>query len=335
MGAKYRLRYRQLYKDNTGFDVFANQYPAAPRVIDSARLFARGLMGPNSTLGDVYVIKSSDPRAFANSLAPSDLCSAYKDNGGGDYLTTWENVYLPPITERVNGMIQGNLTFTDDDVSIFPYLCGFETQITGRPSPWCNIFTQAELEQYEYAQDLRYYYGSGPGSGKNSTLMLPVLNAVIRRLQDGPGRTYVNSENETWTPPALIAMFTNDGQINQLASSIGVFDAVKPLSPTSITESIYVASHYVSMRGTISFERLNCGAGMYVRLLLNDVVYPVASCQDGPGRSCSLQDYASLIANKSRNPLAEICSSSGSGNRTDKATFLTDNALPWEYIVKP
>lgn len=58
-------------------------------------------------------------------------------------------------------MLTGNLTFATTDVQIFPYLCGFETQITGKQSPWCSTFTAAELNEYEYAQDLRYYYGSG------------------------------------------------------------------------------------------------------------------------------------------------------------------------------
>lgn len=118
-------------------------------------------MGPNSTYGDVYVIKSTDPKSIANSLAPSDSCPTYSDNGGGANLTAWNNLYLPAVTKRVNSHIHGNLNFTDSDVSIFPYLCGFETQITGRESPWCNIFNEDELRKYEYAQDLRYYYGSG------------------------------------------------------------------------------------------------------------------------------------------------------------------------------
>jgi acid phosphatase len=58
-------------------------------------------------------------------------------------------------------LIRGNLTLTDSQVSIFPYLCGFESHITGSVSPFCGIFTKKEIQQYEYRQDLRYYYGTG------------------------------------------------------------------------------------------------------------------------------------------------------------------------------
>lgn len=122
--------------------------------------------------------------------------------------------------------------------------------------------------------------------------MLPVLNAIVQRLTDGPNHTYVNSDNITWTPPPLVAMFTNDGQINQLVSEIGVFDEQEPLPPTYIPEDqvscftgefisvvvdyhqLYVAANYVSMRGTISFERLTCGGHeTFIRIQLNDAVY--------------------------------------------------------------
>jgi acid phosphatase len=60
------------------------------RVVDSARLFARGYTGPNSTdESHVVVLNQTDPRSIANSLAPSDLCPLYNDNGGGVNATTW------------------------------------------------------------------------------------------------------------------------------------------------------------------------------------------------------------------------------------------------------
>lgn len=104
--------------------------------------------------------------------------------------------------------------------------------------------------------------------------MLPVLNGIIQRFQDGPNKTYTSSDGTSFRPPPLSAMFTNDGQINQLVSEIGVFDDQTPLPSTYIPpQNKYVASHYVTMRGTIGFERLTCSSQHYVRITLNDVVY--------------------------------------------------------------
>lgn len=125
------------------------------------RLFARGYLGPNASYGDVYVVDADASGAAGNSLATSDQCPNFKDASGGDQITEWQDIYLPPITKRLNGKLSGNLTLTDDQVSLFPYLCGFETQITGQVSPWCDVLTKKEILEYEYAQDLRYYYGTG------------------------------------------------------------------------------------------------------------------------------------------------------------------------------
>lgn len=157
MGTTWRLRYPDLYEYNTPFAMWANWYKSSPRVRDSARLFAQGFVGPNATeLSTIYALNSSDPSSWMNSLATSDLCKAYKDEGGSPYKDEWDQIYLPPIRSRLNAMIHGGFNFTQWDVSIIPYLCGFETQITGRRSPFCDLYTEEEILQYEYAQDLRY-----------------------------------------------------------------------------------------------------------------------------------------------------------------------------------
>lgn len=345
MGVTYRLRYPDLYSDNDPFYVWANQYQTnQPRVIDSARLFVRGFAGPNATaIGSVYVLNNTDPRSLAKSLAPSDLCPAFMDSSGGSNATEWSNIYLPPIAKRINTLTtpKDAVNFTASDVSNFPVLCGYETQITGRTSPWCNTLTESELKQFEYAQDIRYYYGTGPGALKNDTFMLPILAAIVQRFTDGPKKTYTSSDGTTFTPPPIIGTFTNDGQINQLASTIGVFDDQAPLPANHIPpRQKYIASRYVTMRGTVGFERLTCKEKQYVRTLLNDAVYPVVGCDSGPGRSCPLNQYAQIVAEKQKNAgdFVDVCFGSAAHagvNTSGKTTFLTDLALPWERKVTP
>lgn len=341
MGVTFRWRYPTFYMDNQPFILWSNEYAAAPRVIDSARLFARGYIGPNATTaGSVYVLNSTDPRSIANSLGASDSCPTYSDNSGGSNATAWANVYLPPITARLNALTSppGALNLTATDIVNFPVLCGFESQITGTTSPWCATFNETELRAYEYAQDIRYYYGSGPGAAKNGTLMLPFVTALVQRFLDGPNKTYTSSDGTTFKPPPLIATFTNDGQINQMVSEIGVFDDQAPLPPTHIpTGQKYIASNYVTMRGTIGFERLTCSGQQYIRVLLNDAVYPVVGCTSGPGQSCPLQQYAQIIAQKQQaaGDFVTICKINNTTPGTAKSTFLTDLALPFEYVVKP
>ncbi|KAF2465693.1 acid phosphatase PHO12 precursor [Lindgomyces ingoldianus] len=346
MGATYRLRYPNLYVYNTNFTLWSNYYSSSPRVRDSARLFARGFLGPNATdLGSIFAINASDPRSFMNSLAPSDLCPAYSDNSGGIQKDTWDNIYLPPIQTRLNKLIRGDFQFTQKDVNIIPYICGFETQITGFTSPWCSIFTEEEILQYEYAQDLRYWYGTGLGTDIEKYMMVPVLDGLVQRFVDGPDAMYKNSDGSAFMPPQLIAAFSNDGQINQLAAAIGVFEDESDLPAKRIPKNrLFKASNFVTMRGTICFERLLCsgqrnGNATYMRIRLNDVVYPVANCQSGPGKSCPLGQYQTLVKNKLERAgnFSHACHVTNPAvpARSNSATFFTDVKLSFETLVRP
>ncbi|KAK0907965.1 hypothetical protein LTR02_005155 [Friedmanniomyces endolithicus] len=174
--------------------------------------------------------------------------------------------------------------------------------------------------------------------------MLPFLTALVQRFIDGPNASYTNTNSTAppFHPNPLIATFTNDGQISQLSAAIGVFDAQPQLPATYIPANrTYKSSNFVPMRGTIGFERLNCGyRGVFMRIKLDDQVYPVPACQQGPGRSCPLEEYAAIVAGKSA-AAGDYELECGIANASvvpvgkDYTTFLTDLDLPWEYVVKP
>ncbi|KAF8684927.1 histidine acid phosphatase family [Rhizoctonia solani] len=295
LGTQTRLRYPHLYADNTAFVVWANN---AQRTTDSARLFARGFGGPNATtLGTVYVVNPKGAQAGGNSLATSDLCPKYVDTSGANQTAIWDSIYLPPILKRLQKYIKG-VNITTSDISIMPYLCGFETQITGKLSPFCDIFTESEFKQYEYRQDLRYYYGTGPGTDLPSTLMLPYLNATATLFLNGPGYTYSTG----FTPPPIIVSYTHDNQLNEIATAIGVFDTTGPLPPNKIQNNrLFISSRINPMAGRIAFERMACTSkkpGIYVRIRVNDAVYPMSECQSGPGKTCPLAQFGQVIKAK-------------------------------------
>ncbi|KAH4180082.1 hypothetical protein HBI46_188270 [Parastagonospora nodorum] len=353
MGKTWRQRYSGLYQENSPFTMWANYYKSSPRVRDSARYFAQGFVGDNaSNLTTIYALNASDPRAWMNSLAPSDLCKAYNDEGGSPFKDVWDAIYVPPIQARINAKVQG-FNFTAGDVQQIPYLCGFETQIIESRSPFCDLLTQEEIDDYEYAQDLRYWYGTGLGSDIEKYQMLPVLDMVAQRFIDGPNAVYQNG-NTTFVPPKVMASFSNDGQINQLISMLGVFDD-QPQLPGDmlLANRTFRSSRLTPMRGTVAFERLSCpvdpletscgytGAptkDVYMRILLNDVVYPVVGCTSGPGSSCPLMEYQGLIRNKfvEAGSFATLCNDTTPAySSTRSANFYMDNTLPFASVVRP
>lgn len=339
-GVELRTRYPGWYEYGSPFHVFANDYE---RTIDSARLFARGFGGPNATsLGTVHPILASDPSAIGNSIATSDSCPTYDDRSGEGYVEVWDDIYLPPIAERLNHFIEGDPTLTAEDVSNFPYLCGFETQILREVSPFCSVFTEEEIMQYEYRQDLRYFYGTGPGSYHNTSVMLPVIQGVVDILKSGPETPIEGAANGEEILGKLTVAFTHDNQINQMVSSLGIFDNQAPLPADSMDEDrIYVSSRNNPMRGTVAFERLACDGTKYLRLRLNDAVYPVPSCSCGPGRSCPLEKYNDkVLAAKwdeagAFEDYCELPDGSATTSKTGGVTFFTDLTMEAIGSVKP
>lgn len=305
-------------------------------MLQTAENFLRGFIGTNATsLGKIVSVTSKDlTSAIGNSLAPSDMCPLFKDESGGASIATWNSIWQPKVQKRLQSLIKGNLTLTLSDVNLFPYLCGFESQITGRLSPFCDVFTDEELKMYQYSNDLRYYYGIGPGTDLPQKMMTPFLDSLIKLLAQGPGVEGTNADGSTFTVPRLLISFLNDGQLTELVTASGVFDKQKTLSPTKKDDGrLFIGSHFVTMRGTIAFERLTCKTKhssneTYVRIKLNDQVYPVPSCKDGPGSSCSLSKYVAYVDKKyaKQGNWTENCNVTlaGAPSSVKGASFYTD-----------
>jgi len=187
--------------------------------------------------------------------------------------------------------------------------------------------------------------------------MLPFLNSVVGLLFNGPGQTGKAANGSAFAVPDLITAFLNDGQLTELVAATGVMSDQSPLSGSRIPHDWkYIASRFVSMRGTVALERLGCQvkSGVwwnpnlknetYVRILLNDAVYPVPTCKDGPGKSCLLSEYKDITGKKlaaagslkSRcNVTAAVQMANGNGTSGKGASFFTDLGGSWLGSVSP
>lgn len=302
------------------------------------------------------------------------MCPSFTDNSDAQqaaFVATW----LPAFKKRLARYIQGSLELDDSMYGGFPYLCGFESQIRGHLSPFCDTFTEAELAAYEYTQDLRYYYGVGPAANVASKMMVPFLHALVDRFVKGPGETGKGFHGEPFDVPKLLLSFLNDGQLVELAVASGAFDGVGDLPTDHIAQDrLWRSSNISPMRGTIAFERLNCIVSgtnststattttlrrtcrprrtstpaisrqgsrneTFIRIRLNEAVYPLPSCQDGPGKSCSVRKYSSYLSDKlvKNGKFADICNATQAGTPTKVlgASFFTNLAQDHLKPLKP
>ena len=62
-----------------------------------------------------------------------------------------------PIAARINSVSPGE-NLNPREVHVIMHLCPFETVPKGRLSPFCSMFSEEDVEIYEYAEDLEKSY---------------------------------------------------------------------------------------------------------------------------------------------------------------------------------
>lgn len=72
----------------------------------------------------------------------------------------WTAIYATPIARRLSDSAPGAQLDASDIPSLMS-LCAFETLAERSWSPFCDLFTSSEFDQYEYYSDLDKFYGTG------------------------------------------------------------------------------------------------------------------------------------------------------------------------------
>lgn len=316
-GNKYYNRYKTLTKDFYPFVRASSQ----ERVVMSAENFTQGYM--QAALADTgrtidpdthkIVIISEAPGS--NNTLDHGLCKDFEELPAYDIgkaaQETWQDIFMPPITARLNANLPG-ANLTSDETIFFMDLCPFNTVASpfGEISPFCNLFTPDEWRQYDYYQSLGKYYGYGSGNPLGPTQGVGYVNELVARLTSSPvdDHTSVNhtldDANATFPIGAghpLFADFSHDNDMTAILSALGLYNATKPLLNTTIEMTPqtngYSASWTVPFAARAYFEKMAC-AGVdeeFVRVLVNDRVLPLETCGgDALGR-CTLGRFVESL----------------------------------------
>lgn len=354
-GVKLKSRYEHLLDDALARKQTTFWASGSKRVIETAKYFGAGFFGVDwHDFADLQVIPETRKRR-TSTLTPGKTCRKYGDNvdgNGHDFgarmLYEWRSHYLPPLVARLQRENPG-ISFTEANVYSMQELCGFETIALGG-SPWCDVFTEEELESFgkglkayldcahepeltfmlvEYARDLLHYYKAGPGNPYSGAMGMLWLNATANLLKEGPEKA-----------GSLFLSFVHDGDITPMLSALELFPQSIDLPATHILRNrTWKTSDVIPMGGRIIFERLACAAPQYcwdnaefgypnhkyctppaedfhVRINVNDGIVALPGCEDGPGRSCSLETFMGRVSRRSTEigSFAEICGISGDGH---------------------
>ncbi|KXL51435.1 hypothetical protein M433DRAFT_83301 [Acidomyces richmondensis BFW] len=306
------LRQQALTRNQTSFWASDSR-----RVIETAQCFAAGFFGVDwDSISNLLVVPESYARG-GDTLTPGKVCKRYisnEDGYGREYgvkmLSEWRAAYLPHIAARLKEE-NPDISFNEAHVYSMQEMCGFEMIAKGN-SRWCDVFTQDEWEQFEYARDLLHYYSTGPGNPYSTTMGWLWLNASAHLLAAGPDEV-----------GPLFFCFVHDEELVQIASALDLFQQVTPL-PTShiFRDRTWRTSDIVPMGGRMIFERLVCTtqtcwdhsqygypnhryceeptSRVYVRVNVNDGIVRIPRCANGPGESCAIGEFLERVMRRAK-----------------------------------
>ncbi|KAJ4333403.1 hypothetical protein N0V95_009429 [Ascochyta clinopodiicola] len=300
-GVRLRTRYHHLFEQTLIRNATTYWASGSKRVIETARHFALGFFGLD-TPTNLRIISEKKHRG-ADTLTPGRTCHSNQiDNEEGKakgyrLMGEYRNSYLPPIAERLGA--QTGLSFTSQDIFSMQEMCGFETTVRGK-SAWCDVFTQDEFLAFEYARDILHYYRAGPGQKYAAAMGWLWLNATTNLLLEGPN-----------AGPVFFS-FVHDGDIAPMITALDVINDDEHLPTTHIAHYRKWRKSQVSpMGGRIIFELLSCKADnsgaeeksssrveKFVRININDGITALPDCQNGPGKSCPLEEFAARTKRK-------------------------------------
>ncbi|KAG9185176.1 acid phosphatase [Alternaria panax] len=300
-GVRLRTRYQHLL--DQAFTSLHNSptifwASGSNRVIATATHFAAGFFGIDydTTNKAILQVIPEHHSLGADTLTPGRTCLANKNDEregqrkGFRLASEYRATYMPAIRERL--LNQTDMYFEDHEIYAMQEMCGFETTVRGH-SDWCDVFTQDEFLSFEYARDILHYYRAGPGQKYAASMGWLWLNATMNLLLEGPDAG------------PLFFSFVHDGDIAPMLTSLDVINDDEHLPITHIVHDRKWRKSQISpMAGRIIFELLSCKTNApsspdnFIRLNINEGITAIPGCDNGPGKSCPLAEFATRTKRK-------------------------------------
>ncbi|KAH6675629.1 acid phosphatase [Halenospora varia] len=255
-----------------------------------------------------------------NSLAGYDNCpnaNTFRNMGGLNASSQWVDIYLYDATERLNFMLTG-IALNTKDVYAMQTMCPYETAAYGY-SPFCDLFTSTEWQNFEYSIDLQFSGGSAYESPVGRATGLGWLQEFAARLENhtltySGSQINVTLDSHTRTFPlnqTLYFDFSHDTNIMSVITALGFtqFGQVLPADHHPGKHNLTV-SHVTPFGARLDIEVIRMPhpllpnrsydesgeATSYLRFKLNERTLPHPDCGgDREDGLCHLDTFLKLV----------------------------------------
>ncbi|EDW05229.1 GH24977 [Drosophila grimshawi] len=177
------------------------------RTTESFKGFTEGLFGDNT------VATAADIPEQDLLLRPYDYCNDFKDKNYKGEGSEYQKYRTSAIWNRTVDDITKRLGFTflaEEDIELMYDMCRYEQAWqVDRTSVWCGAFLPEQVTVLEYAEDLKYYYGSGYGFEENTKFNCRAVQDMLTRLSSP-------------VSPHVIAYFAHSTGLQTLLTALGI-----------------------------------------------------------------------------------------------------------------
>ncbi|KAL7733736.1 hypothetical protein ACLKA6_011467 [Drosophila palustris] len=177
------------------------------RTMESFKGFSEGLFG-ESNLAAAADIPDEDLL-----LRPYDYCPEFKDKNYKGEGSEYQKYRSSALWNQTRSDIARRLGFTvlaEDDIKLMFDMCRYEQAWqVDRTSVWCAAFLPEHVTVLEYAEDLKYYYGSGYGFEENTRFNCRAVQDMLTRLSSP-------------VSPHVVAYFAHSTGLQTLLTALGI-----------------------------------------------------------------------------------------------------------------
>lgn len=321
-GANFRRKYGHLYEENNTLPFFT---ASQERIVITASNVAKGFLGPNWANYSKFIVLNETEEMGLNSLTPSEGCPNFDGDYNGDYYGKYAAIAFDRSLKKLLADVPG-FNITTSDYADLMTLCMHDLNVKGY-TPLCEYFSADDWVAYDYFRAIDYYYYSGNGNPTIPALGGLVTDAAIKLL---------TSPSSPKNGTSLYFNFMHEANILILLTALGVANPSHNLTwEYPDFTSRWNPSELVPMGARFAIEKLSCKNATdpavkedFIRMTINDAVFPHDKCTTGPGFSCPMEDFIEIT--QSRYPSAiDVCGINSTYTQSKNLTFY------WDWMDKP
>lgn len=291
---------------------------------------------------DVRVI---DQEASFHAQIPHKSCDAFTKEPGNEELAQYIRHYTPAVIRRIGLLFP--FALSANDIIGMQQLCGYESAINGKVSPFCPVFTDDEWMSYEYAWDMKYSFMVGHGNPLSPYLGFPWLNVTSTlfakfhepdhhddeepssesdsgrsRVPDDDGQRFFLSTTHREVPPFI-------------ATALGLFNSSNDAAEEFPVDRInwsrsWRMAELIPFLGHVGVEKVSCRRpGLHGSSAAAAAAAGHYRAENGKGSGGGLvvEEYVRVIANSAPRPIPSCQSGPGASCPLHEFTELIEAGM--------